>query len=66
MAFSVFARALHLEGGHFGYGTGADVSLSKRAYVRAVWLHDVEDPDPHDGRAVFEKGDLHVYYGFRF
>lgn len=66
LAFSAFVRALHLEGGHFGYGTGVDVSLSKRAYVRAVLLHDVDDPNPNDGRAIYEKGDVHVYYGFRF
>ena len=66
VALSAFVRLLHLNGGHFGYGTGFDVSLSRRAYVRAVLLHDVEDPNPQDGRAIYESGDVHLYYGFRF
>ena len=63
---SAFARVLHLEGGGWGYGTGAEVSLSQHAYVRGVWLHHLDDPNPQNGRVLVNEGDFHLYYGFRF
>ena len=67
ISLSVFARTVHLEGGHFGWGTGAEASVSRRGYVRAVWLHDLEDPYKDDlGKELLHAGEISVYYGFRF